>query len=50
MKLNEVTQNFCICLSSFDSASVAFTSRLDLHLLGVEQAHLAFHARIVFSN
>ena len=50
MKLNEVTQNFCICLSSFDSASVAFTSRLDLHLLGVEQAHLAFHARMVFSN
>ena len=50
MQLNEVTQNFSICLSSFDSASVAFSSRLELHLLGVERAHLAFHARIVLSN
>ena len=49
MQLSEVTQNFFFCSSSFDSSSIAFISRLDLYLLTVEQAHLAFHALVVFS-
>ena len=49
MQLSEVTQNFFFCSSFFDSSSVAFISHLDLYLLAVEQTHLAFHTRTVFS-
>ena len=49
MQLNEVIQDFFFCSSSFGSSTTAFISCLDLYLLAVEQAHLGFDARIVFS-
>ena len=50
MQLSEVTQNFFFCSSFFDSSSLAFISHLDLYLLAVEQAHLSYHTRTIFSQ
>ena len=43
MQLSDLIQNFFFCSSFFGSSSIAFICRLELYLIDVEQAHLAFH-------
>ena len=49
MQLSQVMQKLFFCSSSFGSSPIAFISCLDFYHLAVEKAHLAIHARIVFS-
>ena len=49
MQLSQVMQKLFFCSSSFGSSPTAFISCLDFYHLAVERAHLAIHARIVFS-